>query len=92
MNSDIRILDLEVHFRYKKHRSTLKFGGAVKGPPPRSGADLHVSALVETRDGRRGEGHAGTVLGSSWSWPSTSNSRPHATSSRDPWTSPQPPG
>jgi L-alanine-DL-glutamate epimerase-like enolase superfamily enzyme len=70
MNTDIRILDLEVHFRYKKHRSTLKFGGAVKGPPPRSGADLHVSVLVETRDGRRGEGHAGMVLGSSWSWPS----------------------
>ena len=70
MNSDIRILDIEVHFRYKRHRSTLKFGGAVKGPPPRAGADLHVSALVETRDGRIGEGHAAMVLGSAWSWPS----------------------
>ena len=40
MNSDIRILDVETHFRYKQHRSTLKFGGAVKGPPARSGADL----------------------------------------------------
>ena len=70
MNSDIRILDLEVHFRYKKIRATLKFGGAVKGPPPRSGADLGVSVLVETRDGKRGEGHAGMVLGSAWSWPS----------------------
>ena len=70
MNSDIRILDIDVHFRYKQHRATLKFGGAVKGPPARSGADLHVSALVETRDGRVGEGHAGMVLGSAWSWPS----------------------
>ena len=70
MNSDIRILDLEVSFRYKTFRSTLKFGGAVKGPPARAGADLHVSALVETRSGRRGEGHASMVLGSAWSWPS----------------------
>ena len=70
MNSDIRILDIDVHFRYKQHRATLKFGGAVKGPPARSGADLHVSVLVETRDGRVGEGHAGMVLGSAWSWPS----------------------
>ena len=70
MNSDIRILDVEVHFRYKQYRSTLKFGGAVKGPPSRSDADLHVSVLVETQDGRRGEGHGAMVLGSTWSWPS----------------------
>ena len=70
MNTDIRILDLEVHFRYKRNRAALKFGGEVKGPGPRSGADLHVSALVETRDGKRGEGHASMVLGSTWSWPS----------------------
>lgn len=70
MNSDIRVLDVEVHFRYKQYRATLKFGGAVKGPPPRAGADLHVSVLAETRDGRRGEGHGAMVLGSTWSWPS----------------------
>jgi len=70
MKSDIRILDLTVQFNYKRSRATLKFGGSVKGPPPRSGADLSVSALVETRDGRRGEGHGRMVLGSTWSWPS----------------------
>ncbi|NOZ21791.1 MAG: hypothetical protein GXP25_11985 [Planctomycetes bacterium] len=70
MQSDIRILDLDVTFTYKTGRAKLKFGGSVKGPGPRAGADLSVSALVETRNGRRGRGHASMVLGSAWSWPS----------------------
>jgi len=70
IGSDIRILDVEVHFRYKTFRAALKFGGSVRGPSARAGADLHVSALVETKDGKRGEGHAAMVLGSAWSWPS----------------------
>ncbi len=68
--TDIRILDLEVGFAYKSYRATLKFGGSVKGPGARSTADLYVTALVETRDGRRAVGRGSMVLGSSWSWPS----------------------
>ena len=68
--TDIRILDLEVGFTYKTFRATLKFGGAVKGPSARAGADLNVTALVETRDGRRALGRGSMVLGASWSWPS----------------------
>ena len=70
LDTDVRILDVEVGFSYKTYRATLKFGGSVKGPGARSGADLHVTALVETRDGRRAVGHGSMVLGSSWSWPS----------------------
>ena len=70
MKSDIRILDVEVGFSYKRYRAMLKFGGSVKGPPARAAADLNVSVLVETRDGKREEGHASMVLGSAWSWPS----------------------
>jgi len=70
LDTDIRILDLQVGFSYKTYRATLKFGGSVKGPGARSGADLNVTALVETRDGRRALGRGSMVLGSSWSWPS----------------------
>jgi L-alanine-DL-glutamate epimerase-like enolase superfamily enzyme len=68
--TDVRILDVEVAFSYKTFRATLKFGGPVKGPGARSGADLNITALVETRDGRRAVGRGSMVLGSSWSWPS----------------------
>ena len=70
MQSDIRILAVDVSFTYKTGRAKLKFGGSVKGPGPRTGADLSVSVLVETRAGNRARGHASMVLGSAWSWPS----------------------
>ena len=70
LDTDIRILDVEVAFTYKQYRATLKFGGSVKGPGARSGADLNAAVLVETRDGRRAVGRGSMVLGSSWSWPS----------------------
>ena len=70
MQTDIRIIDVEVTFTYKTMRAQLKFGGSVKGPGPRGGADLQVALLAETRGGRRAIGRGSMVLGSSWSWPS----------------------
>ncbi len=70
MATDVRILALEVSFIYKTRRAQLKFGGSVKGPSGRSGAGLNVTALVETRDGRRAVGRGSMVLGAAWSWPS----------------------
>ena len=70
LETDVRILDVETAFSYKAYRATLKFGGAVKGPGARSGADLNVAVLVETRDGRRAVGRGSMVLGAAWSWPS----------------------
>ena len=70
MQTDIRILDVDVTFTYKTGRAKLKFGGSVKGPGPRAGADLNVSILAETKDGKRARGHGSMVLGSAWSWPS----------------------
>ena len=70
LDTDVRILDVEVAFSYKRYRATLKFGGSVRGPGARSAAELKVIAVVETRDARRGVGRGSMSLGSSWSWPS----------------------
>jgi L-alanine-DL-glutamate epimerase-like enolase superfamily enzyme len=64
--TDIRLVEIEPHFPPAHCRTPLKFGAVVVD----SLAFCHVRAVVETRDGRRGEGWGAMFLMDMWSWPS----------------------
>jgi L-alanine-DL-glutamate epimerase-like enolase superfamily enzyme len=66
--TDIRILSLSADTAESVFRTPLKFGGQVVT----HSVDLHVTAAVETRDGRRGTGHGWMPQGNVWGFPSRS--------------------
>jgi L-alanine-DL-glutamate epimerase-like enolase superfamily enzyme len=64
--TDIRLLSLACDTAESPFRAPLKFGGQVVT----HSIDLHVTAQVETRDGRRGVGHGWMPQGNVWGFPS----------------------
>ncbi len=65
-STDIRIVELTADTTESRFRTPLKFGGQVVT----FSYNLHVTATVETRDGRRGVGHGWMPQGSVWGFPS----------------------
>ncbi len=66
--TDIRLLDVTAETERFAYRTPMKFGGRVVTDV----VLLHVTATVETRDGRRGEGFGSMPMGNVWGWPSQS--------------------
>lgn len=64
--TDIRIVELTGHTTESPFRTPLKFGGQVVS----FSLNLHVTARVETRDGRVGVGEGMMPAGSVWGFPS----------------------
>lgn len=64
--TDIRILSLTADTTESRFRAPLKFGGNVVT----HSLNLHVTATVETRDGRRATGEGWIPQGSVWGFPS----------------------
>ncbi len=64
--TDIRLLDVTAETERFAYRTSMKFGGRVVTDV----VLLHVTATVETRDGRRGEGFGSMPMGNVWGWPS----------------------
>lgn len=64
--TDIRLVELTGFTSESPFRTPLKFGGNVV----EFSLNLHVTAVVETRDGRRGEGEGMMPAGSVWGFPS----------------------
>ncbi len=64
--TDIRLLDVSCNTENFAYRTPMKFGGRVVTDV----VLLHVTARVETRDGRRGEGFGSMPMGNVWGWPS----------------------
>ncbi len=64
--TDIRLLEITTEPEQFAYRTPMKFGGRVV----RDVVLLHVTARVETRDGRRGEGFGSMPMGNVWAWPS----------------------
>jgi L-alanine-DL-glutamate epimerase-like enolase superfamily enzyme len=65
-STDVRLLDLTSQTEHFDYRTPIKFGGRVLGDV----VLLHVTAEVETRDGRRGRGFGSMPVGNIWAWPS----------------------
>ena len=65
--TDIRILEVVAETQAFAYRSPIKFGGRVD----RDVVLLHVTAEVETRDGRRATGLGSMPVGNVWAWPSS---------------------
>lgn len=65
--TDIRICELNSSLEHITYRSPMKFGGRVVTDVTL----LNVSAVVETRGGRRGEGFGSMPMGNVWAWPSS---------------------
>jgi L-alanine-DL-glutamate epimerase-like enolase superfamily enzyme len=65
-STDIRIRHISVRTESLAYRTPIKFGGRVMD----SVVLLHVSAEVETDDGRRGVGLGSMPVGNVWAWPS----------------------
>ncbi len=65
-STDIRIREVQSATEYFAYRSPMKFGGRVMN----SVVLLHVTATVETRDGRVGTGRGSMTMGNVWGWPS----------------------
>jgi len=65
MNSDVKVKEIEVFFEPVKARIPLKFGGVVMD----SAILCKTRVLVETRDGKRGEGWGAMFLADFWAWP-----------------------
>jgi len=63
--SDIRILEVRSETEKFAYRTPMKFGGRVVNDV----VLLHVTAKVETRDGRRGEGFGSMPMSNVWAWP-----------------------
>jgi L-alanine-DL-glutamate epimerase-like enolase superfamily enzyme len=63
--TDIRILQATAETERFAYRSPIKFGGRVVT----DAVLLHVSVVVETRDGRRGRGAGSMPMGNTWAWP-----------------------
>jgi len=66
--TDIRIKEVRSEKEYHLYRAPMKFGGRVVTDV----VLLHVTATVETRDGRVGTGRGSMTMGSVWGWPSAS--------------------
>ena len=64
--TDIRLLQVTAQTEQFDYRTPIKFGGRVL----RDVVLLHVTAEVETRDGRRGKGLGSMPVGNIWGWPS----------------------
>ena len=64
--TDIRLLNVSCATEKFAYRTPMKFGGRVVTDV----VLLHVTAHVETRDGRRGEGFGSMPMGNVWGWPS----------------------
>lgn len=67
-SSDIRLVQVSSETESYAYRTPMKFGGRVV----KDVTLLHVTADVETRDGRRGRGFGSMPLGNVWGWPSSS--------------------
>jgi L-alanine-DL-glutamate epimerase-like enolase superfamily enzyme len=68
--TDIRLKEVTSQTERFEYRSPIKFGGRVVNDV----VLLHVTAEVETRDGRRGRGFGSMPMGNIWAWPSKVNS------------------
>jgi len=64
--TDIRIKEVRSSQERVAFRAPLKFGGRVVT----DAILLNVTAKVETRDGRRGQGFGSMPMGNVWAWPS----------------------
>lgn len=64
--TDIRVLEVSATTEQFDYRVPIKFGGRVLNDVTM----LHVTARVETRDGRTGEGFGSMPMGNVWGWPS----------------------
>ena len=64
--TDIRVLEVSATTEQFDYRVPIKFGGRVLNDVTL----LHVTARVETRDGRTGEGFGSMPMGNVWGWPS----------------------
>ena len=64
--TDIRIKEVRSKKEYHLYRAPMKFGGRIVTDV----VLLHVTATVETRDGRVGSGRGSMTMGSVWGWPS----------------------
>jgi L-alanine-DL-glutamate epimerase-like enolase superfamily enzyme len=65
-DTDIRLLQVTSQTEQFAYRAPIKFGGRVVSDVTL----LHVIAVVETHDGRRGEGFGSMPVGNVWAWPS----------------------
>ncbi len=65
-STDIRVLEVTADTEQFDYRVPIKFGGRVLADVTL----LHVTANVETRDGRRGAGFGSMPMGNVWAWPS----------------------
>ncbi|MCL2623717.1 MAG: hypothetical protein FWD31_08640, partial [Planctomycetaceae bacterium] len=64
--TDIRMKEVRSETERYLYRSPMKFGGRVVTDV----VLLHVTATVETRDGRVGTGRGSMTMGNVWGWPS----------------------
>ncbi len=64
--TDVRLVEVRTETESFAYRTPMKFGGRVVTDV----VLLHVTAVVETRDGRRGEGLGSMPMGNVWGWPS----------------------
>ncbi len=65
--TDIRLVNVSSETEQFNYRTPIKFGGRVVNDV----VLLHVTAEVETRDGRRGKGFGSMPIGNIWAWPSS---------------------
>ena len=65
--TDIRLVEVSSETEQFNYRTPIKFGGRVVDDV----VLLHVTAAVETRDGRRGKGFGSMPVGNIWAWPSS---------------------
>ncbi len=63
--TDIRLTRVISQTERFDYRTPIKFGGRVVNDV----VLLHVTADVETRDGRRGQGFGSMPMGNTWAWP-----------------------
>ena len=68
--TDIRLVEVSSQTEQFNYRTPIKFGGRVVDDV----VLLHVTAEVETRDGRRGKGFGSMPVGNIWGWPSSTTS------------------
>ena len=65
-STDIRLLSVQTRTEQFAYRSPIKFGGRVVTHV----VLFHLTAEVETRDGRRATGYGSMPIGNVWAWPS----------------------
>lgn len=66
LESDVRLVEIEASFTDEEFRVPLKFGTGVI----RSITAMTVRAVVESRNGRRGQGYGNILLSDLWAYPS----------------------